>query len=375
MKKNKIKPLTIVQVLPALNSGGVERGTLEISKYLVFKKHRSLVISGGGRMVQNLVQDGGEHFKLAIGEKTIFSLLLIPKLIKILSKNNVDIIHIRSRFPAWIIFIAIRFMREKIRPAIVTTFHGPYSINKYSSIMAKGDAVIAVSKMIKIYIMNNYKINPKKIFLNYRGVDQKEFPYLFKPNKSWLKKWNKDNPKIKGKIILTLPARVTRWKGQIDFLNIIKLLSIDFPDIHGLIVGNVAVNKSNFLKELKDKVRELGIDESISFIGHRSDLREIMSISKIVFSLSNEPEAFGRTTIESLKIGVPVIGYNHGGVGEQLKEVFPQGIIKKNDIFTAVNLCKKWLKKTPKVIKTHLFNLETMQSKTLKIYKTVLKNR
>jgi len=91
--------------------------------------------------------------------------------------------------------------------------------------------------------------------------------------------------------------------------------------------------------------------------------------------LSNEPEAFGRTTIESLKIGVPVIGYGHGGVGEQLKEVFSKGIIKKGDIPAAVNLCKAWIKKTPKVTKTDLFNLETMQSNTLKIYRTVLKNR
>jgi glycosyltransferase involved in cell wall biosynthesis len=100
-----------------------------------------------------------------------------------------------------------------------------------------------------------------------------------------------------------------------------------------------------------------------------------MSISKIVFSLSSEPEAFGRTTIESLKIGVPVIGYDHGGVGEQLKEVFPQGIIKKNDISSAVVLCKKWIKKAPKVTKTDLFNLEKMQRNTLKIYMTALNNR
>ena len=373
MEKNTHKSLTVVQVLPALNSGGVERGTLEISEYLVSKNHRSLVISAGGRMTQKLVQTGGEHYELPIGEKSLLTLRIIPKLIDILKKNDVDVIHIRSRFPAWICFIAIKFMPKRIRPSVVTTFHGPYSINRYSAIMAKGDAVIAVSKMIKIYISKNYKINSKRIFLNYRGVDEREFPYLFKPKKSWIIKWNKDNAKIKDKVLLTLPARITRWKGQIDFLNIIKLLSKDYPDVHGLIVGDIALNKLNFLKELKDTVTKLGIEDNISFMGHRSDLREIMSISKIVFSLSNEPEAFGRTTIESLKIGIPVIGYYHGGVGEQLKEVFPQGIIKKDDIFSAVNLCKKWIKRTPKVPKTELFSLEAMKSNTLKIYRTVLK--
>ena len=241
--------------------------------------------------------------------------------------------------------------------------------------MAKGDVVIAVSKMIKNYILKNYKINPKKIFLNYRGVDAKEFPYLFKPKDSWINKWNKDNPETKNKIILTLPGRVTRWKGQIHFLNIIASLNKDNPNIHGLIVGDVAANKLGFLEELKNKAIELGIKNKVSFIGHRNDLREIMSISKIIFSLSSEPEAFGRTTIESLKIGVPVIGFGHGGVGEQLKEIFPQGIIKKNDISSAVVLCKKWIKKAPKVTKTDSFSLETMQRNTLNIYMTALKNR
>ena len=375
MNNIKTKKLTILQVLPALNSGGVERGTLEISKYLVSKKHRSIVVSEGGRMRDKLVKEGGEHIELAIGKKSLLTLRLIPKLIKILSTNNVDLIHIRSRFPAWICLIAIKFMENKKIPSIVTTFHGPYSINRYSSIMTKGDAVIAVSKMIKTYILKNYKINPKKIFLNYRGVDAKEFPYLFKPKKAWINEWNKNNPKTKNKILLTLPGRVTRWKGQIHFLNIIASLNKDNLNIHGLIVGDIAANKLGFLEELKNKAIELGIKDKVSFIGHRNDLREIMSISKIVFSLSSEPEAFGRTTIESLKIGVPVIGYGHGGVGEQLKEIFPQGIIKKNNISSAIVLCKKWIKKAPKVSKTDLFNLETMQSNTLKIYMTALKNR
>jgi len=375
MNKIKSKKLTIVQVLPALNSGGVERGTLEISKYLVSKKHRSIVISQGGRMKDKLVLEGGEHIELPIGKKSLLTLRLIPKIIKILRKNKVDILHVRSRFPAWICLIAIKFMQNKKKPSIVTTFHGPYSINRYSSIMAKGDVVIAVSKMIKTYILKNYKINPKKIFLNYRGVDAKEFPYLFKPKDSWINEWNKDNPETKNKIILTLPGRVTRWKGQIHFLNIIASLNKDNPNIHGLIVGDVAANKLGFLEELKNKAIKLGIKNKVSFIGHRNDLREIMSISKIVFSLSSEPEAFGRTTIESLKIGIPVIGYGHGGVGEQLKEVFPQGIIEKDDISSAVVLCKKWIKKAPKVTKTDSFSLETMQRNTLNIYKTALKNR
>ena len=132
--------------------------------------------------------------------------------------------------------------------------------------MAKGDVVIAVSRMIKTYILSNYKINSKKIFLNYRGVDTKEFPYLFKPKKIWIDKWNKDNPKTRNKLLLTLPGRVTRWKGQIDFLNIIKLLSDEYPNIHGIIVGDVAVNKKSFLKELIDEAIKLNIEDKTKIV-------------------------------------------------------------------------------------------------------------
>ena len=120
MDRIKSKKLTIVQVLPALNSGGVERGTLEISKYLISKNHRSIVISQGGRMMDKLIQEGGEHIELPIGKKSLLTLRLIPKIIKILRKNKVDILHVRSRFPAWICLIAIKFMQNKKKPSIVT---------------------------------------------------------------------------------------------------------------------------------------------------------------------------------------------------------------------------------------------------------------
>jgi glycosyltransferase involved in cell wall biosynthesis len=369
--QKKQKKLTIVQVLPALDSGGVERGTLEISKYLVSKKQRSIVISNGGRLKKQLALEGGEHINLPIGVKSLLTLRIIPELIRVLIKNKVDIVHIRSRFPAWICFIAIQFIKYEKRPSIVTTFHGPYSVNIYSSIMSKGDRVIAVSKMIQKYILKNYKINSKKITLNYRGVDSKDFKYLYKPKKTWMTDWNKKYPNLKNKVLLTLPGRITRWKGQIDFLYIIAKLIKEFPNVHGLIVGDVANNKSNFLTELKEKVCELEIKDNISFIGHRTDIKEIISVSKIVFSLSKEPEAFGRTTIESIKIGVPVIGYNHGGVGEQLREIFPKGLVVKGDIAKAINLSKKWIKKRPKVPKTDLFDLKTMQENTLRVYREV----
>ena len=157
-----------------------------------------------------------------------------------------------------------------------------------------------------------------------------------------------------------MPGRITRWKGQEDFIEIIAKLRKNHSNIIGLIVGDVKSNKKNFLNELKQKVEQLGVEKNIVFIEHRSDLREIMSISKIVFSLSKEPEAFGRTTIESLKLGIPVIGYSHGGVGEQLKEVFPQGQIGRKNKGQAVLLASKWIIDPPKVAYSKLFSLNEM---------------
>ena len=371
MKTYNSKKLTIVQVLPALDSGGVERGTLEVGKYLVNKGHNSIVISGGGRMKRQLVKEGSKHIQWSIGKKSLFTLRYVLILARYIKNNKVDIVHARSRFPAWICFFALKIIPIKKRPKFITTVHGPYSVNFYSGIMTKGDKVIVISETIKKYVLNNYKINPDKLFLNYRGVDSHEFPYLHTPDKLWVDKWNKSYPNTKNKIVLTLPARITRWKGQKDFIEIIAKLKQEHPNVIGLIVGDVQSNKKNFLRELKEKVEELDIKKNILFIEHRADLREIMSISKIVFSLSIEPEAFGRTTIESLKLGVPVIGYDHGGVGEQLKEIFPQGKIKKKNLLQAAQLASKWIIEPPEVPFSELFSLNDMLENTLKVYKSV----
>ena len=371
MIKTKQKKLTVLQIIPELNSGGVERGTLEVGKYLVHKNHNSIVISGGGRMKRQLVKDGSTHIQWPIGKKSLFTLRYVLTLARFIKSNKVDIVHARSRFPAWVCFFALKIIPIEKRPKFITTVHGPYSVNFYSEVMTKGDKVIVISETIKKYVLRNYKINPEKLFLNYRGVDSNEFPYLHKPDKLWLVKWNKSYPNTKNKILLTLPARITRWKGQKDFIEIIAKLKQEHSNIIGLIVGDVQSDKKYFLRELKEKVEELDVRKNILFIEHRSDLREIMSISKIVFSLSIEPEAFGRTTMESLKLGVPVIGYDHGGVGEQLQEIFPQGRIKKRNLLQATNLASKWIIEPPEVHFSESFSLKAMLDNTLKVYKSV----
>jgi glycosyltransferase involved in cell wall biosynthesis len=368
------KKISILQVLPDLNSGGVERGTLEINKYLVDMGYRSIVISNGGRMEEELKSDKGEHYKLAIGKKSIFTIFTVIKMINFIKKNEIDIVHARSRLPAWVCYLALKLIKKSIRPVFITTVHGPYSVNYYSSIMTKGDRVIVVSKMIKKYVVRNYNIDKKKIFLNYRGVSSKYFFQKFKPTRAWLKNWYKEFPHTKGKIIFTLPARITRWKGQDDFIKLIKEITLINPNIHGLIVGDEK-NKHKFTKDLKEKIKSLKIRKQITFVGHRKDLREIMSISKIVFSLSKEPEAFGRISLESLSLGIPVIAYSHGGVEEQLKKLLPNGLVGIGKIDAVKNLAIRWISKPPKIRKNTFFTIEKMLENSLAVYKNSIKKK
>jgi glycosyltransferase involved in cell wall biosynthesis len=344
------KKLTVLQVLPALESGGVERGTLEVGKYLVEHGHRSIVMSAGGRLVEQLLREGSEHVAWDIGRKRLSTLRLVLRLRRFLVDNHVDILHVRSRMPAWVCYMAWKGMDPENRPHFVTTVHGPYSVNAYSAVMTKGERVIVISEMIRDYVLKNYPgVDPSRLRLIYRGVDPLASPHGYKPDSAWLERWYAEFPQTRGKKLITLPARITRWKGQEDFIDLMARIKDQIPDAHGLLVGETKKGKEGFLDELKAKAVKLGVADRVTFTGHRSDLREIMAISNIVLSLSREPEAFGRTTIEALSLGVPVIGYNHGGVGEQLSTVLPEGGVAVGDIRQASELTRRWLTTPPRV--------------------------
>ena len=365
------KHLTVLQVLPALQSGGVERGTLEVAHYLVSQGHHSIVMSNGGRLTEQLVREGSTHIQWPIGTKSLLTLRLIPAFIGFLKQHQVDIVHARSRFPAWICYLALRLIPAAQRPKFVTTVHGTYSVSPYSAIMTKGEQVIVVSNMIKEYVLKNYKTNNKPLHLNYRGVNPMAFPHNYTPTAAWLKAWHVEFPETKSKQLLTLPGRITRWKGQEDFIELIAALKQHNPAVHGLIVGETTKDKAPFLAELKAKTQQLGVENHITFINHRADLKDIMAISRIVFSLSHAPEAFGRTTIEALSLGVPVIGYAHGGVYEQLSAILPEGGIAPNNIQAATLLAERWLTQPPVVPKNHRFTLQNMVENTLAVYHQV----
>lgn len=361
--------LTVVQLLPELEVGGVERGTVEIAQALVAAGHRALVVSAGGRLVDELEACGAEHVRLAIGAKRLSSLALVPTLSRLWASEGVDIVHARSRLPAWLGRFALRGMPRGRRPAWVTTVHGPYSVNAYSRVMTSGDAVIAISAFIRRYIESHYPAVPaSRISVIPRGVDTQRYHAGFKPDAAWVATFQRDHPGLVGRTLLTLPGRLTRWKGQEDFLALIAALRREGCPVHGLVVGAAHPRKAGFADELAACADQLGIAADVSFLGQRSDLRELLAISTIAYSLTGEPEAFGRTTIEALALGTPVIGYDHGGTGEILARVFPAGRVAVGDIAAAAERTKALLDAPQAVPQEHPYSIAAMQAATLALY-------
>lgn len=362
--------LTVVQMVPELQSGGVEKGTVELSKELVAQGHRSIIISNGGQLVDQIIADGGEHVTWNIRSKSPLTLRWIPSLMQLLKENQVDILHARSRIPAWLAHFTLKAMPVKLRPHFVTTAHGLYSVNRYSEIMTRGEKVIAISETVKTYLLSNYSnLKTESVRVIPRGVDPNDFPREFQPSSEWKKNWHDQFPQLVGKPVLSLIGRLTRLKGHREFIEIVDRVRQSLPEIQGLIVGGIDPRRSQYAEEIKQLVHDKGLQDNVVFAGHRSDIREIYAVSNIVMGLtSSPPEAFGRTTVEALTMGVPVVGYNHGGTGEILQRVFPQGLVPVGDIEIAANQIQLLLQENITVPQEHPYLKSIMLAETLAVY-------
>jgi glycosyltransferase involved in cell wall biosynthesis len=264
-------------------------------------------------------------------------------------------------------------MDPQTRPRLVTTVHGFYSVNSYSKIMTRGEAVICVSKSVKDYVLKNYPDVPEdKLTVIHRGVSSDVFPNGFQPNADWLNKWRTDYPQLKGKYVVTLPGRITRWKGPLDFVNVIAELKQRGLPVHGLIAGEPHPRKLEFLEEVKTAIHDAGLSNDITLVGHRSDLREVMAVSDVVISCSTDPEAFGRVTLEALAIGKTIAGYDHGGVHEQLSSLLPEGKVPLGDTEHMIKLLTSYYSQAPAPKTNSEFTLKQMLSRTLIVYQALL---
>ena len=368
------KVLAVAQLLPNLDGGGVERGTLEMGKYLSDQGHKSYVISGGGRLVEQLTREGSRHIRWKIGSKSPIAIKYILPLRKFLLKEQIDVLHLRSRMPAWVGYLAWKTIPERKRPILVTTFHGFYSVNRYSAIMTKGMGKIAVSQSIADHLRKEYNVK-NDISLIYRGVDKETFnPDAVSPQRTeeLRKKWSvtSDIP------VIMLPGRLTSLKGQDIFIKALSLIkNIDFQ---ALIVGDVKSNQS-FANELKEMIREFGLTAKIKLVGHCSDMPAGLLLADIVVSAtSKEPEAFGRTTVEAMAMGKAVVVTAHGGSLETVTPGYNGWLVKPGDPADLARGLSEALKsketlekfgKAGKEVVDRQFTTTSMCEKTIALYK------
>lgn len=308
---------TILQVVPALMSGGVERGTLEIANKIAHSGYNSIVISSGGSLVNRLTTEGSLHININVASKNPFTIWLNAKRIAAIIKDyRVDIIHARSRAPAWSCYLAAKWTNI----TLITTFHGVYNfryfIKKlYNSIMTKGDKVIAVSNFVKEHIVKNYNADDNKITVIHRGVDQNHFAQqnVSEEDKTSFKK--KYNVPQNIPVIL-LPSRMTRWKGQamlVEALNKIKHLNF-----YCIMAGDLGKHFS-YVQGIKEKIAKYKLQSKVQLFGVEPNMRNLYAISDIVLSTSIEPEAFGRTVIEAQAMEKIVIATKIGGPVETIE--------------------------------------------------------
>jgi glycosyltransferase involved in cell wall biosynthesis len=305
---------SILQVLPELNTGGVERGACDLAIYAKDKGLRIITVSNGGSMVEKLDQAGCEHICTNLKTKNPLKIYLnIFRLKKLCKKNNVKIIHARSRAPAWSAYYTAR----KLGVPFVTTFHGFYKNNfpfkkHYNAIMAKGDKIIAVSDFIREHIFETYDVEPKKVTVIHRGVDLDEFnPKHVTDEQIQHFKEEKFIP-LNVPVIL-LPGRITRWKGHDVAIKAVAELS-DKEFILAF-AGKVDAG-NNFAKELITLINDKGLEKKVKFLSDIKRMPVAYAASDLVLSASAEPETFGRVSAEANAMGKIVIASDHGGSRE-----------------------------------------------------------
>lgn len=363
--------LTVVQLIPALHSGGAERSALEIARALVQAGHRSVVISAGGRLAQQLVAEGSEHITLDIGRKSPRTLFRLSALRRHLRDIQPDIVHARSRLPAWMGWWALKGLPQ--RPHFVTTVHGLNSPGRYSEILLRGERVIVVSQTLRDYVLGHYHwLEPGRVRVIPRGIDPAAFPYGHRPDEAWARAFFAEYPMLAGAPLLTLPGRGTRLKGHRDAIELLADLRRRGIDARLLLLGVVEPGREAYLEELRALIRERGLESQVVLAPARSDVRDIYAVSSLVLQLSNKPESFGRTVVEALSLCRPVLGYAHGGVGELLAELYPAGRVPAGDRERLVERAAELLRVAPPIPMLQSYRLADMQQATLALYEEVV---
>ncbi|MBE6452343.1 MAG: glycosyltransferase family 4 protein [Alphaproteobacteria bacterium] len=319
MPKTKIAEPVVLQVLPELEMGGVELGTIEIASELQKQGIKNFVASQGGRLTKELSKMKVKHLTLPLKTKNIFKMRKnANELAKFIKENGINIVHARSRAPAWSAYWAA----QKAGVHYMTTFHGTYGLGPcgikkfYNKIMTLGERVIVISNHIKNHVLKNYKVDENKLRLVHRCVDIEKFNPELVSQERIIKASNEYNlPEEKP--VLTLIGRITRWKGQ--HLLVEALSKMKNKNYYCVIAGDDQ-GRLNYVEEIKELAQKYRLKNRIGFYGKVLDPQALMQASTIVLSTAIEPEAFGRISVEGQAMGKIVVASNIGGSLDTIKD-------------------------------------------------------
>lgn len=361
--------MKVLQILPRLQEGGVERGVVELNRELVRRSIESHTISFGGKLVKQLVQDGGAHTQLDVASKNILTApWRVAQLRRELRKIQPDVVDVRSRVPAWL----FHFANKTLRLPWVTSVHGFNSVGFYSRIMTRGDLVVCVSNPVSEYIQLHYPVEKARIRVVHRGLDPETFhPGLTSPQKIQELKAELQIP-AEARVAL-VSGRITRLKGIDTFLKGLALARQTQPQLYGLIVGGAAEKSKSLVEELKQQATSLGLEKFVQFAGSRSDLPTVYAMADILISCSRKPESFGRSLLEAMAMGTPVLSAKQGGALDIIREGENGLFFEANDAESlarslTLSLETLWSASAIQKFPTQKFGLAQMVGETLNIY-------
>lgn len=358
--------MNILQILPELTVGGVETGTVDLAKYLVQNGHKCVVVSSGGPLVEELEKSGILHYKLPVESKAFWVMFKAAAQVRrIIEKEKIDIVHARSRVPAWVGFMAAR----KTRAVLLTTAHGHYSRHIFSYMMGWGKYVIVPSSVIGKHMVKDFGVPLENIRRISRSVDVSR--YVFRGMK------NRQNKEF----LVGVVGRIAPIKGQLYFLKALARVLRNAPFVRAQIVGGISPGKDAYMEELEVWTRRLGLGDVVEFLGNRRDIPQLLEKMDALVMPSISEESFGRVIVEAQAIGVPVVASRVGGVVEVIEDgkngllVFPkddeglaQAVLK---LVEDQGLCQR-LSEAGRRSVEEKFTLEKMAQETLSVYREAL---
>lgn len=373
------KPV-IMQVLPAMETGGAEQGCIDVAATIVQAGGTALVVSNGGPRVHELSRAGATHIELPVHSKNpIVMSRNAKKLRKLIREHNVDIVHARSRAPAWSAYKAVKGTDARF----MTTCHAPYNISGkakryYNSVMAKGERVIAISQYVSEYLQKNYGTDPSRIRVIHRGIAIERFhPNAVTPERmiDIAREWRLPD----GVNVVLLPARLTRWKGH-HFL-IDAVAQMDRPDVFVVIVGSDQ-GRTAYRRELEQYIESKKLAGRVRMVDHCSDMPAAYMLSQAVVCASLDPEGFGRVPIEAQAMGRPIIATDHGAPRETVLRNETGWLVEPGNVSELSQALSQALSLSPKqraILGTRTmahvaqhFTKEQMCSDTLDVYAELL---